>query len=32
VLWYGADVVAVDPPELRERVMERLRAVAGEAS
>jgi predicted DNA-binding transcriptional regulator YafY len=32
VLWYGSDVVAVDPPELRERVIERLRAVAGEAS
>lgn len=32
VLWYGADVVAVDPPQLRDRVIERLRAVAGEAS
>ena len=28
VLWYGADVVALDPPALREAVVERLRAVA----
>jgi proteasome accessory factor C len=32
VLWYGADVIAVDPPQLRERIIERLQAVAGEAS
>jgi predicted DNA-binding transcriptional regulator YafY len=32
VLWYGADVVVVDPPQLRERVIARLQAAAGEAS
>jgi predicted DNA-binding transcriptional regulator YafY len=30
VLWYGADVIAVEPPQLRERVVERLQGLAGE--
>jgi predicted DNA-binding transcriptional regulator YafY len=29
VLWYGPDVVALDPPALRDSVVERLRAAAG---
>ena len=31
VAGYGADVVALDPPDLRDAVMRRLRAVLGEA-